>query len=156
MGTPRMLTAAVVVLALTVPGCAPVRSSSDPFAGEGGAERRRTDARPYRVRLEVVCDECVVTYSFAGQTTSVGTLSPIWKYTVDRYPRFAEAIRLHASGQVSAARIYVNGELAASADARVGDDHSFLQVDAVIPPPQEPSEADSLGSEGVRPSPSRP
>ena len=139
--------AAALAVGLAVAACAPVRSSADPFAEAGGGDRPRGDARPYRVRLEVVCEYCAITYSIAGRITSTTASSPIWRWTLDRYPRYPEAIRLTANGRVERVRIYVNAEVAASAERRLGDENVTLQVETVIPPPERP-EPDSLGVEG--------
>lgn len=123
MSTVRAAAAAAALLALASTACAPIPSSSDPFADAGGAERRGADERLYRVRLEVACEGCMVTYSVAGRATSEPATTPIWRRSLDRNPRFPEAIRLVASGNVARVRIYVNGEVAASAESGPGDDN---------------------------------
>ncbi|HUF74996.1 MAG TPA: hypothetical protein VMM35_01900 [Longimicrobiales bacterium] len=148
----RVFQSVATSLVLVLAACAPARSSADPFAEAGSADRPRSDARPYRVRLEVVCEYCAITYSVAGRITSAGATTPIWRWTLDRYPRFPEMIRLSASGRVERVRIYVNGAVAASASSELGDDNATLEVETVIPPPPEAPEPDSLGAEG-RPKP---
>jgi hypothetical protein len=108
--------------------------------------------RPYRVRLEVVCDRCAITYAVAARITSAAANAPIWRATFVRYPRFPEAIRLTASGNVERIRIYVNGQLAASRERETGGGHVVLQAETVIPLPAEGPVPDTLGLEGGRPS----
>lgn len=148
MSSWRTLAAAAVTLVAALPACAPVRSAADPFAEAGDEGGAPGNARIHRVRLEVVCEQCAVSYSVAGRSTSAGAISSIWRHTLNRYPAFPEAIRLQASGRVSRIRIYVNGDLAASAESTLGADNVVLQAETVIPLPAEPPKPDSLDAEG--------
>jgi hypothetical protein len=124
-----------ISLAVLLAACAVTPSVEDPFAG--GGDSRRSGTRPYRVRLEVVCNQCAITYSVAGRIQSAGAVAPVWRQSFDRYPRFPEAIRLTASGDVDRIRIYVNGAIVASDESDVGDVHAVLQAETVIPPPTD-------------------
>jgi hypothetical protein len=139
----------VLAAATFLAACALTPSPDDPFAASSGG--RRADRR-YRVRLEVVCNRCAVTYFLDGRIESASPDRPLWRATFDLYPRFTEAIRLTASGQVDRVRIYVDGALVASRASRMGDDNVVLEVEATVPPQQGAPVPDTL--ERVSPQPS--
>jgi hypothetical protein len=142
----RLRCARLVGLAVLLSACAVTTRSGDPFAEAGNTQR--ASGRLYRVRLEAVCAGCTVTYSFAARATSVVPATPVWRATFDRYPRFPEAVRLSASGEVESVRIYVDGELVASQERRAAAAYATLSVEAVVPPDAPPPEPDTLDVEG--------
>ena len=139
----RRLAASLICLS----ACALPGRPDDPFAAAG--EAQRPSSRAYRVRLEVLCGGCTITYSIAARILSSTSDGPIWRMTFDRYPRFPEAIRLSASGEVESARIYVDGEVVASQERRPAGSYGTLTVEAVVPPPSAEPPADTLDVEGV-------
>ena len=143
--------ARAAALAVLLAGCAVTPNAEDPFAAGGDAGVSRPGERPYRVRLEVVCNYCAITDSVAGRIQSAGATTPVWRQTFDRYPRFPEAIRLTASGDVDRIRIYVNGDLAAFEESNVGDAHVVLQAETVIPTPTDAPVPDSSSTETAHP-----
>jgi hypothetical protein len=135
--------ARTVAFALLLAGCAVAPNAEDPFAAAGDSGVRGD--RLYVVRFEVMCDECMITYSVAGLSRSLQAFSPGWFTTLRRYPRFPERIRLSASGSVRRVRILVDGDVVASMEADT-DGSLPLAAEAVIPPPPAPPEPDSSGS----------
>jgi hypothetical protein len=140
----------VLLVALAASACAVTTRSGDPFADAGGRQRaeRPGGGRLFRVRLEAVCNGCTVTYSIAARVNSVVALSPVWQATFDRYPRFPETIRLSASGDVEAVRIYVNGERVAVQERRAAATYVTLSVETVVPPDGAEPQPDTLEIEG--------
>lgn len=134
-------------LMLCLSACAVSGTSDDPFSGSA---TQRPTGRPYRVRLDVVCGGCSINYSIAARATSIVSTSPVWRATFDRYPRFPEAIRLTATGEVEAVRIYVNGALVASQERRPAATYVTLSVETVVPPPATTPQ-DTLEIEGEPP-----
>jgi len=139
----------IVALAACFAACATQSRSGDPFAD--APERTRPSGRPQRVRLEVVCRDCTITYTIVARTTSAVARSPVWRVTFDRYPRFPEALRLSASGYVEAVRIYVNGELVASRERRAAETYTTLAVEAVVPTEADQPVPDTVRAEGAAP-----
>jgi len=140
----------LAVLALLASACAVQSRSGDPFADVGGGQRAApSGGRPYRVRLEAICGRCSVMYSIAARVTSVVPTTPVRRATFDRYPRFPEAIRLSATGDVEAVRIYVNGDLVASQERRTAGTYVAFSVETVIPPEVAEPEPDTIDVEGA-------
>lgn len=110
-----------LVFATALAQCASAGTSSDPFRGGGstGGEGMRT----YNVYLEVVCTECLVTYS-AGSIDGTEAVYRRWTERVRVTPRAPTVVRLTASpveGAVGRLRIEVDGEIVAEAGCRVCD-----------------------------------
>lgn len=107
-----------LVLATALAQCATAGASSDPFSGTGstGGEGMRT----YNVYLEVVCSECLVTYS-AGRVDGTEAVYGQWNERIRVTPRARTVVRLTASpveGAVGRLRIEVDGEVVAEGGCR--------------------------------------
>lgn len=110
-----------LVLATALAQCATAGSSSDPFSGAGSTGR--DGVRTYNVHLEVVCSECLVTYS-AGSVDGTEAVYGRWNERVRVTPRARTVVRLTASpveGEVGRLRIEVDGEVVAEGGCRVCD-----------------------------------
>jgi hypothetical protein len=146
----RRMRAIPLLITLAASGCVSSSRSGDPFADAADSQRAElSGGRLYRVRLEVVCGGCTVTYSIAARMSSAVPATPVWRATYDRYPRFPEAIRLSATGEVEAVRIFVNGDLVAFQERRAAGTYGTLSVETVVPPETAEPEPDTLDVEGV-------
>lgn len=101
----------------------------------------------HRARLVQARDRgrCSIGYSIAGRIESDLAVSAVWRATFGRHPRFPEAIRLNASGNVERIRIYVDGEPVASSERGTGDRRVVLEVEKVVPPVADALPPDTLG-----------
>ncbi len=141
-----------LVVPLALAACAPGRAGGDPFAGGSSSEARNRPA--VRVGLEVVCDQCWVSYSTGSEagSTKASPANQVWSLRLVRYPISLETVRLSATADRSAVervRIFVNGELVASAENRGGDPRETLCAAVVIPRPADaadPAEGFGCGS----------
>jgi hypothetical protein len=137
-------------VALGVTGCAIQSPSADPFAGAAATPDRL--GRHHRVTLEVLCEqECAITYSFAGRAESLTWNASIWRRSFNLYPRFVQAIRLTASGQVERVRIYVGGDIVAEDERGPATFNTTLTAETVIPSPPPPPVPDTVNLEGGGP-----
>ncbi len=129
-------------MALTT--CTPNRGPSDPF-GEG-TPAAREGQRTYRVRLEVACDRCLITYMIGTSSDAARSGQNGWNRSFTLSPLMRETIRLTAStsptgGDLRAIRISVDGEVVARDDcggnlAGITGISCTLTAETVIPPQQ--------------------
>ena len=123
----------LAVLSLGAAGCA-LGPSADPFAG--GLSPAQRDRPAVRIQLEVVCDQCLISYDVGTRNGSAraSEANQVWSLRLVEYPISSQTVRLTATSQVTAVervRIFVDGELAAS-DANDGS-RATLCAATVIP-----------------------
>ena len=129
-------------------------SSRDPFAGGTSSESRNRPA--IRVRLEVVCNQCLITFTAGGERGSARPVQDdqVWSYRIVRYPIGQEMIELRATTaegrSLERVRIFVNGDLVASDENEGGDEGLMLCASTVIPTPDDTDGAEAGGSCGPR------
>ena len=133
---PRSL---LLILPVALAACAS-GPAGDPFAGSPSSGARNRPA--VRVGLEVVCDQCWISYSTGSEagSTRASPANQVWSLRLVRYPISLETIQLSATADRSAVervRIFVNGELAASVENSAGDPREALCVAVVIPRPAD-------------------
>ena len=141
------------LLLLSTTACATTGvSSRDPFAGSssrGGGNRPAV-----RVGLEVVCDQCLITFTAGSErgSTRAAQADQVWSYRFVRYPVGQEAVELcahdtAAEGRLSRVRIFVNGDVAASEANDPASPSAMLCASTSIPVRPEPG--DSRTGEGA-------
>lgn len=146
-----------MAILLAAASCATNVAPRDPFAGVTSSAA--TGRQAYRVRLEVVCDQCLIRYEVDAQSFHARPASDdqVWSTSFLRYPVASETIRLIASvppsgRPLSSVRIFVNGEVVAS--ARAGSDPADLSpslaAETVIPPRQSEPDRRSASVLGLR------
>ena len=133
-----------LALLLALATCTPARRQRDPF-GEGSSAAREGQ-HSYRVRLEVVCDRCLITFMIGASGSSLRSSGTGWTRSYTRFPLMPEAIRLTAStnpagGELRAIRISVDGEVVAydecgGTTAGITGDICTLTAETVSPPGQ--------------------
>ncbi len=129
-----------LVVPLALVACAPGRGAGDPFAA--GSSSGAANRPAVRVGLEVVCDQCWVSYSTGSEagSTKASAANQVWSLRLVRYPISLETVHLSATGDRSAVervRIFVNGELAASVENSAADPRGTLCAAVVIPRPAD-------------------
>ena len=134
----RVLLRSAVVLATMFSGaCAPT-ALRDPFAGASSSQNPNRPA--IRLELEVVCDQCLISFSAGPERGSVraAKIDQVWSYRFVRYPFDSELVSLSATadrGRVRSVRIFVNGELAAMDENDVSSSRATLCAATLIPRP---------------------
>ena len=129
-----------ILVGLVLSGCAPAIPSADPFAG---ATSRQNRNRPgVRVVLEVVCDQCLITFTAGPERGSVrpSRADQVWSHRFIRYPIGSELVNLRATvgeGRLERVRIFVNGDLAAIDQNGVGETRTTLCAATLIPRPAD-------------------
>lgn len=127
-----------------VVSCTPRPGPADPFAG--GVSSSRQGVRQYRVRFEVACDDCSITY-MVGPNATHAKGDQVWSRNVTLTPLQRTALRLTASPEedgrsIRYLRIIVDGEVVAAqgcGNCRDGtvealeQTYQSMSVEAVIP-----------------------
>lgn len=129
-----------LVVPLALAACGPLRAAGDPFSG--GSSPGSGNRPAVRVGLEVVCDQCWVSYSTGSEagSTRASPANQVWSLRLVRYPISLETVQLSATADRSAVervRIFVNGELAASVENNSADPRQTLCAAVVIPRPAD-------------------
>ena len=81
-------------LVLGVAGCTPRPGPPDPFAGVVSSSRE--GVRQYRIRFEVACDYCSITY-MVGPTAKSAKGRQVWRQNFTMTPIQRTALRLSAT-----------------------------------------------------------
>ena len=130
-------------LCFAAAACTTSGSSRDPFAG--GASTGGRNRPSVRVGLEVVCDQCLITFTAGPErgSTRAAQSDQVWSYRFVRYPIGQEWVELcahdtAAEGRLSRVRIFVNGDAVATEVNEPGDPRPMLCVSTLIPLPSEP------------------
>ena len=153
----QSLLRSVATLAIVISGACALPTSRDPYAGAGSSQSRNRPA--VRVQLEVVCDQCLISFAAGPERGSVraAQADQVWSYRFVRYPLGSELVTLSATmgeGRLQSARIIVNGELAAIDQNDFGASRTMLCAATLIPRPSgsdEPVRGDSCGGGQSRP-----
>ena len=119
VNTSRLFRIGALSITLAMCACASRSGPRDPFAGRGSPARQ--GVHNYRVRLDVACDRCLISYSIGPENERLQASRAGWRRSFRRRPLIPEAIRLTASpspGGLAArfVRILVDGEVVAVAD----------------------------------------
>lgn len=134
-----------LILTAGLAACTPPRPAADPFSGGGSSSRE--GVRQYRVRLEVGCDNCLVSYTL-GPNTQQESSSQLWRRNMTFTPLMPMAIRLSATPDPDARpirflRISVDGEVVAEVGCNECEDRTTeltrrdrttRSIETVIPP----------------------
>jgi hypothetical protein len=143
---------ALLILATTA--CTSGVSSGDPFAGgtvSGGRNRPAV-----RVGLEVICNQCLITFVAGSERGSARPVQDdqVWSYRFVRYPIGQEMIELRATTadgrSLERVRIFVNGEVVASDESRSGAERMTLCASTMIPIQEDAGGAPAGASCGPR------
>jgi len=140
----RWCTALGLGLVIGVAACTPRPGPPDPFAGV--ASSKREGVRQYRVRFEVACDHCSISYMVGPSATSAKGRQ-VWSRNVTMTPLQRTALRLTATPEedgrpIRYLRISVDGDVVAEqgcGNCRDGTvevlDRSYttMSVEAIIP-----------------------
>jgi hypothetical protein len=127
-------------------------SSRDPFAGGTSSGGRNRPA--VRVGLEVVCNQCLITFTVGADRGSARPVQDdqVWSYRVVRYPIGQEMIELRATTadgkSLDRVRIFVNGDVVASDENEGGAERMMLCASILIPLPGDADGAQTGGSCG--------
>jgi hypothetical protein len=142
------------LLVLSMAACAGTVSSSDPFAGGTSSGGRNRPA--VRVGLEVVCNQCLITFVAGAERGSARPVQDdqVWSYRFVQYPIGQEMIELRATTadgrSLDRVRIFVNGDVVASDENGAGAERMTLCASALIPIPEDADEARAGGTCGSR------
>jgi len=91
------------------------------------------------VGLEVVCNQCLITFSAGAERGSARPVQDdqVWSYRFVRYPIGQEMIELRATTaegkSLDRVRIFVNGDVVASDENEGGAERMMLCASTVIP-----------------------
>jgi hypothetical protein len=124
-----------------------VSSRADPFAGGTASGGRNRPA--VRVGLEVICNQCLITFVAGGDRGSARPVQDdqVWSYRFVRYPIGQETIELRATtaagNSLDRVRIFVNGDVVASDENEAGAERMMLCASTVIPIPKDADGADA-------------
>jgi hypothetical protein len=138
------------LLVLWTTACTSGLPSRDPFAGGASSASRNRPA--VRVGLEVVCDQCLITFAAGAERGSARPVQDdqVWSYRFVRYPIGQETIELRATSaegrSLDRVRIFVNGDLVASDENERGSERMMLCASTLIPIPQDADGVDAGGS----------
>jgi len=129
------------LLVLSTTACASGVSSRDPFAGGTSSGGRNRPA--VRVALEVVCNQCLITFTAGADRRSARPVQDdqVWSYRFVRYPIGQEMIELRATTadgrSLDRVRIFVNGDVVASDENEGGAERMMLCASTLIPTPED-------------------
>lgn len=131
-----------VTLLMCATGCATGMSSRDPFAGTRSGGRNR---QAVRVGLEVVCNQCLITFSAGAERGSTRPVQDdqVWSHRFVRYPIGQEMIQVCANaseGRLERVRIFVNGDLAAAEENDARDARAMICASTLISVPPDAGE----------------
>jgi hypothetical protein len=142
------------LLVLSTTACASGAPPRDPFAGGTSSGGRNRPA--VRVGLEVICNQCLITFAAGAERGSARPVQDdqVWSYRFVRYPIGQEMIELRATTadgrSLDRVRIFVNGEVVASDESPSGAERMMLCASTLIPIPDDADEAPVSGSCGPR------
>ena len=133
----RSRTAWLSALLLLSTSCAGGVSTRDPFAGS--ASSRGGNRPAVRVGLEVVCNQCLITFVAGAERGSARPVQDdqVWSYRFVRYPIGQETIELRATTaegrSLERVRIFVNGDPVVSDENERGAERMMLCAAVMIP-----------------------
>lgn len=92
-----LLTSLGITAALVMSGCMTGMPSTDPFSGVASSQSRNRPA--VRVQLEVVCNQCLISFAAGPErgSTKASQADQVWSYRFVRYPIGSELVSLSAT-----------------------------------------------------------